>query len=287
MNPVRFVRKPRWRQPTINPPSPIAVERIRRDLLLADRTQSAVLVSLLAYAGLRPGEALGLRWSDVGERALLVERALAGGEYKETKNGLVRSVQIWPALHEDEELWRSRCRSVAAEEPIICDSRGRAWGVYTFGNWRKRIFHPAAARAGVPNARSIRPPPLLLLNADRPGLPIHSGGPAVRAFGAGRNEVLSTSDPGLRGRFRFRHRLRSAKRPPPRNRIEHRSPKRATTWFESAPRSDSGRHVQSADSVACVSHGLRSLDQLSRALSEVWPRLAFSCRTPGEKGEGL
>ena len=65
----------------------------------------------------------------------------------------MRSVQIWPALHEDLELWRSRCRSVAAEEPIICDSRGRAWGVYTFGNWRKRIFHPAAARAGVPNAR--------------------------------------------------------------------------------------------------------------------------------------
>lgn len=39
----------------------------------------ACLVSVLAYAGLRPAEALALRWGDVGEGSVLVQRALADG----------------------------------------------------------------------------------------------------------------------------------------------------------------------------------------------------------------
>ena len=45
----------------------------------------ATLVSLLAYAGLRPGEALALRWDDVRSRTILVQNALALGEVKDTK----------------------------------------------------------------------------------------------------------------------------------------------------------------------------------------------------------
>ena len=37
--------------------------------------RTAILVSLMAYAGLRPGEALALQWGDVGENTLLVERS--------------------------------------------------------------------------------------------------------------------------------------------------------------------------------------------------------------------
>ena len=45
----------------------------------------AALISVLAYAGLRPGEALALRCGDVGETTLLVEKALALGDVKDTR----------------------------------------------------------------------------------------------------------------------------------------------------------------------------------------------------------
>jgi integrase len=50
-----------------------------RAYLLANGSEhpqrDATFVALLAYAGLRPGEALALRWGDIRERTLLVQRA--------------------------------------------------------------------------------------------------------------------------------------------------------------------------------------------------------------------
>lgn len=51
----------------------------------ASSPRDAALLSVLAYAGLRPGEALGLHWGDMRERTLLVERAVSLGQEKETK----------------------------------------------------------------------------------------------------------------------------------------------------------------------------------------------------------
>jgi integrase len=57
-NPARAVRKPpQRRERVVRPPSPRDVERIRAQLLEGGRLRDAVLVSVLAYAGLRPGEA--------------------------------------------------------------------------------------------------------------------------------------------------------------------------------------------------------------------------------------
>ena len=69
-NPVSAVSKaPKLRRSAIEVPSPRQVEAIRQCLGHRDAT----LVSVLAYAGLRPGEALALRWDDVRERTLLVD----------------------------------------------------------------------------------------------------------------------------------------------------------------------------------------------------------------------
>jgi hypothetical protein len=38
----------------------------------------------MAYAGLRPGEALALRWTDVRAQTLLIQRALSLGEDADT-----------------------------------------------------------------------------------------------------------------------------------------------------------------------------------------------------------
>ena len=83
-NPVKAVRKPRQLSRTVRPLAPQTVEAIRRQLSLRDAT----LVSVLAYAGLRPGEALGLRWSSVRKRILLIEGSVSYGREKSTKTVL-------------------------------------------------------------------------------------------------------------------------------------------------------------------------------------------------------
>ena len=75
-NPVRRVKKARSpRREEVKPLSPGTIEAMRAALGARDAT----LISVLAYAGLRPGEALGLRWGDVREQTLLVQRAISLG----------------------------------------------------------------------------------------------------------------------------------------------------------------------------------------------------------------
>jgi Phage integrase, N-terminal SAM-like domain len=58
-NPVKAVRKPRVRRErAVNPVGPGLVERMRRQLLQAGRRRDSTLISVLAYAGVRPEEAL-------------------------------------------------------------------------------------------------------------------------------------------------------------------------------------------------------------------------------------
>jgi integrase len=73
-NPVREVRKPRVRRARfVAPLAPATVERIRGEMLRGGRLRDASLVSVLGYGGLRPGEALALRWSGVRPASLLIE----------------------------------------------------------------------------------------------------------------------------------------------------------------------------------------------------------------------
>jgi len=63
----------------------------------ASSPRDATLISVLAYAGLRPGEALALQWRDIREQTILVERAISLGE--RPSNLLVRrgfwGRQVW------------------------------------------------------------------------------------------------------------------------------------------------------------------------------------------------
>src|SRR5207248_2489674 len=76
-NPVRAVRKASLpRRTEVRPLAPATIERMRS----ASSPRDATLISVLAYAGLRPGEALALQWCDVREQTVLVERAISVGE---------------------------------------------------------------------------------------------------------------------------------------------------------------------------------------------------------------
>ena len=56
--------------------------------------RDATLISVLAYAGLRPGEALALQWRDVREQTILIERALSLGQEDDTKTDAHRTVRL-------------------------------------------------------------------------------------------------------------------------------------------------------------------------------------------------
>ncbi len=85
--------------------TPLAVERIRAQL---PRPRDAALVSVLTYAGLRPEEALPLRWSARG-RTSVVSRTYTHGELHErTKTGRIRAVEVIEPVAADLEALRPR-----------------------------------------------------------------------------------------------------------------------------------------------------------------------------------
>jgi integrase len=151
-NPVSVVRKPRQgTRRVVQAIAPEGVERIRTFFLAAKDLRSATLVSVLAYAGLRPGEALALEFRHVRESTILVERAVTDGEFKVQKTGRIyRTVDLLPVLAEDLAAWRARPRP---SELLFSKSDGLPWRTDDWNNWRNRHFFPAAQAAGLGRPR--------------------------------------------------------------------------------------------------------------------------------------
>jgi integrase len=153
-NPARAVRKPRaGRARAIEPFTPDAVEAIRAWLLGRELIRDATLVSVLAYAGLRPGEALALTWSAVRERTLLVEGAVSVGVVGETKTRRRRTVRLLPPLGVDLAELRLRVGGPHAVALVFPGHDGRPWSPASYKNWHRRIFRPATAAVGLTGAR--------------------------------------------------------------------------------------------------------------------------------------
>jgi hypothetical protein len=134
---VQLVAKPK-QAPTITPQplAPLTVERIRAQL----RPRDAMIVSLLAYAGLRPSEDRAGRWADVHGRALHVTA---------TKTGRGRDVDLLTPLAQDLAEWRLASGRAAGKELIVPRPTGGEWTRADWANWRRRIWRPAAIGAGV------------------------------------------------------------------------------------------------------------------------------------------
>jgi integrase len=152
VQPVRVVQPKRER--AIRPLAPEAVEQIRRALLVAEDRASATLVSLMAYAGLRPAEATALCWRHVGQRTLLVEQTGdANGGTKATKTGAMRTVPLLSPLAADLAAWRAASGSPSGEAPIAPRADGGWWRGTDYRNWRRRQFDSAVERAGLERTR--------------------------------------------------------------------------------------------------------------------------------------
>jgi len=147
-NPVRATRKPpTGRARAVPAIGPELVEAMRRRFHARGRERDAALLVLLAYAGLRPGEALGLEWRHVRERTLLVEQAVADGSVKGLKNRRrSRAVRLLEPLREDLERRR-------ADGPVIARPDGGYWRETDWRNWRRHVFRPVAEEVGLVGAR--------------------------------------------------------------------------------------------------------------------------------------
>ncbi len=138
-NPCAIADRPRLpaREP-IKPPTPLMVERTRRALQERDRPGDAAFIAAMAYAGLRPHEALRLTWEDVRERSLLVRAP-------KTRN--FRTVDLLGPLASDLAEWR--LLTGGSFEVVFPNSRGSAWTRTDYGNWRARIWHGTKRNPGV------------------------------------------------------------------------------------------------------------------------------------------
>jgi integrase len=164
-NPVWHMRKPgATRQRNPYPFPPVLIERIRLRMMrraTKDATGirpqgDACLVSLLAYAGLRPGEALALRFNDIGTRTITVDKAVSDGEEGPTKTGGVRTVPLAGPLHDDIRAWGS-LRKAHSQELLFPSRDGAHWSRSEFNNWRNRVWKPVLrslrSRSDVSHAR--------------------------------------------------------------------------------------------------------------------------------------
>ena len=149
-NAARRVRRPRQpRREEVRPLSPDSVELMR----VAMPQRDATLISVLAYAGLRPGEALALTWGDIRERTLLVQRAVSLGEISDTKTGHHRTVRLLGPLASDLREWQLANGRPPDSELIFPSHAGKPWTLPAYQSWRRRAFDRAVRAAGMEHAR--------------------------------------------------------------------------------------------------------------------------------------
>ena len=111
--------------------------------------RDATLISVLAYAGLRPGEALALRWGDVRENTILVQRALSLGQEADTKTRAHRTVRLLAPLAQDLREWRMAAGRPTDRELIFPAANGGPWSTPAYQSWRRRAFGRAVKAAGL------------------------------------------------------------------------------------------------------------------------------------------
>ncbi len=146
-NPVRRVTKPRQsRGREVAPVPPATVEQLRARLGARD----ALMVSVLAYAGLRPQELLALHWEDVVSDAILVRRKNVDGElYAYTKTRQDRRVRLLAPLGADLAEWA--LASGRRTGLVVPRADGAPWRAHDYRNWRRRVYQPHALALGLPS----------------------------------------------------------------------------------------------------------------------------------------
>jgi integrase len=146
-NPVRPVKKPSARKASVTVAHPPQTIEALRSALASRRDKT--LVSLKAYAGLRPGEALALRWGDIREHSVFVTKAVSLGEQMDTKTGTERVVPVMKPVIQDLNEWKLASGRPDDRALVFPAADGGLWKDHDYRNWRKRVFKPAANPLGI------------------------------------------------------------------------------------------------------------------------------------------
>jgi integrase len=159
-NPVRAVRKPSGRRrKVIRPLSVLDVERLIWHMRKAGDERSAILVELIAYAGARPQDGLGLAFTEVGERIHFAYKVVDGERVPGTKTGVdrTRSVEALPTLRRDLLAYRAAMPGATAESLVVARDDGRPWQDYDYKNWGRKAAR--GKRRKTDGARTGQPGP--------------------------------------------------------------------------------------------------------------------------------
>jgi integrase len=156
-NPARGVELPKTRPTEKVFLDYVEVEQLVRAAMQVGRKADAVMIELMAFAGLRPGEvvALQVQHLDLPARRIRIRRTATVGIngaaiFGEPKHGERREVPIAPHLVEDlAELSAGK----SAIDPLIDTARGQFVNIH---NWRSRIWNPTVRAARLPH-RNLTP----------------------------------------------------------------------------------------------------------------------------------
>lgn len=146
-NPARVVKPPKRPRPAaVRPLAPATVERLRAQL----SPNSSYVVSVLAYAGLRPSECLALTWEDVRQETILVAKGLEpDGSVKATKTDRHRAVRLLDELRRDLAEWRMQSGRPADRALVFPRSDGKAWTKQDWTTWSRQQWKPACTAVGL------------------------------------------------------------------------------------------------------------------------------------------
>ena len=126
------------KQPVMTP------EQVQQALEVLDIRERA-FCRLAIYAGMRPGEIIALRWSDIkGDHALVDDRYYKG-EQDDPKNRKPRMVALSPAVQRDLSTWRA---FAVADDALIFPSENLRTPVKYENLWQREI-KPRFAKIGL------------------------------------------------------------------------------------------------------------------------------------------
>ncbi len=154
INPVRQIAKPKAK-PKRAPValSPSQVEQICDWFRKHHRPHEAVMVALMAYSGLRPGEARALTWADIGQSTIHVWKAISSDEVASTKTGATRSVMLLPPLRSDLRAMRMLRGRPDDSEYVFPGKAGDPMIDEEWKRWRSRWFTRATRELQIPTSR--------------------------------------------------------------------------------------------------------------------------------------
>jgi integrase/recombinase XerC len=116
----------------VRPPTPERVEIIRVGL---ESDVERALVTLLAYVGLRPQEALAAVWSDIAAGKLVVDAS---------KTGRTRVVPLLPVVRQELAALQLLKGGPGPSAPIISTVLGGPWGESRFRSFRRHRWSRVA-----------------------------------------------------------------------------------------------------------------------------------------------